>query len=288
MCGGARLSPRRMEPVPFEKMHGCGNDFVVLDGRRAPIPLTPEAVRRIGDRHRGVGFDQLLLIERDEAADARLRFFNVDGSESGACGNGTRCVARYLFDQGAPPLLRLVVGERRLMAELLPDGRIAVVMGEPVLDWQGIPLAEACDTVEVPLDVPGLPRPVAVGMGNPHLVFLVPDVGAIDVPGLGAELERHPILPERGNIGFAQLTGPDRLRLRVFERGVGLTLACGSGSCAAMVAARRRGLVGDQVRLALDGGEVEVVWPGEGPVTLIGPTARVFTGTLAPELLDAG
>ena len=275
-----------MEPVPFEKMHGCGNDFVVLDGRCAPIPLTPEAVRRIGDRHRGVGFDQLLLIERDEEADARLRFFNVDGSESGACGNGTRCVARYLFDQGAPRLLRLVVGERRLMAELLPDGRIAVVMGEPVLDWQNIPLAKACDTVEVPLDVPGLPRPVAVGMGNPHLVFLVPDVGVIDVEGLGAGLERHPILPERGNIGFAQLTGPDRLRLRVFERGAGLTLACGSGSCAAMVAARRRGLVGDRVRLVLDGGEVEVVWPGEGPVTLIGPTARAFSGTLAPEIFD--
>jgi len=275
-----------MEPVRFEKMHGCGNDFVVLDGRHAPIPLTPEAVRRIGDRHRGVGFDQLLLIERDEETDARLRFFNVDGSESGACGNGTRCVARYLFDEGVPPRLRLVVGERRLLAELLPDGRIAVIMGEPVLDWQGIPLAEPCDTIEVPMDVPGLPRPVAVNMGNPHLVFLVPDVGAIDVAGLGAGLECHPILPERGNIGFAQLIGPDQLRLRVFERGAGLTLACGSGSCAAMVAARRRGLVGDRVRLVLDGGEVEVAWPGEGPVTLIGPTCRAFSGTLAPELFD--
>ena len=277
-----------MGPVPFTKMHGCGNDFVVLDGRRAPIALTPEAVRRVGDRHRGVGFDQLLLVERDEEADARLRFFNTDGSESGACGNGTRCVARYLFDQGAPPRLRLVVGDRRLAAELLPDGRIAVVMGEPALDWQAIPLASPCDTLEVPLDVPELPRPVAVNMGNPHLVFLVPDVAALDVERLGAGLERHPILPERGNIGFAQLIGPDRLRLRVFERGAGLTLACGSGSCAAMVAARRRGLVGDRVRLTVDGGEVEVAWPGEGPVTLIGPTARVFTGTLAPELLDAG
>lgn len=277
-----------MGPVPFTKMHGCGNDFVVLDGRRAPIALTPEAVRRVGDRHRGVGFDQLLLVERDEEADARLRFFNTDGSESGACGNGTRCVARYLFDQGAPPRLRLVVGDRRLAAELLPDGRIAVVMGEPALGWRAIPLASPCDTLEVPLDVPELPRPVAVNMGNPHLVFLVPDVAALDVERLGAGLERHPILPERGNIGFAQLIGPDRLRLRVFERGAGLTLACGSGSCAAMVAARRRGLVGDRVRLTVDGGEVEVAWPGEGPVTLIGPTARVFTGTLAPELLDAG
>ena len=218
-----------MEPVPFEKMHGCGNDFVVLDGRRAPIPLTPAVLRRIGDRHRGVGFDQLLLIERDDDDDAKLRFFNTDGSESGACGNGTRCVARFLFDEGAAPRLRLVVGERRLAAELLPDGRIAVVMGEPVLDWQQIPLATACDTLEVPLDVPGLPRPVAVGLGNPHLVFLVPDLAPIDVESLGAKLEHHPILPERGNIGFAQLTGPDRLRLRVFERGAGLTLTYGSG-----------------------------------------------------------
>lgn len=288
MWPGGPLSPRAMEPVPFEKMHGCGNDFVVLDGRRASIAVTAEVARRIGDRHRGVGFDQLLLIEPDAEADARLRFFNTDGSESGACGNGTRCVARYLFDDGAPSRLRLVVGERRLTAELLPDGRIAVGMGEPVLDWRSIPLAEPCDTLEVPLDVPELPRPVAVNMGNPHLVFLVPDVAALDVGRLGAELERHPILPERGNIGFAQLTGPNRLRLRVFERGAGLTLACGSGSCAAMVAARRRGLVGERVRLTVDGGEVEVAWPGEGPVTLIGPTARVFTGTLAPELLDAG
>ena len=275
-----------MEPVPFEKMHGCGNDFVVLDGRRASIPLTPAVLRRIGDRHRGVGFDQLLLIELDDEADARLRFFNADGSEAGACGNGTRCVARLLFDEGAPPRLRLVVGDRWLRAELLPDGRIAVAMGEPELDWRRIPLAEDCDTLEVPLAVPGLPRPVAVSMGNPHLVFLVPDLGAIDVEGLGARLERHPILPERGNIGFAQVLAPDTLRLRVFERGVGMTLACGSGACAAMVAARRRGLVGDRVRLILDGGEVEVAWPGEGPVTLIGPTARVFSGTLAPELFD--
>ena len=282
----ARLSPGRMEPVPFEKMHGCGNDFVVLDGRRASIPLTPVVLRRIGDRHRGVGFDQLLLIELDDEADARLRFFNADGSESGACGNGTGCVARLLFDEGAPPRLRLVVGERWLRAELLPDGRIAVAMGEPELDWRRIPLAEDCDTLEVPLAVPGLPRPVAVSMGNPHLVFLVPDLGAIDVEGLGALLERHPILPGRGNIGFAQVLEPDTLQLRVFERGVGMTLACGSGACAAMVAARLRGLVGDQVLLILDGGEVEVAWPGEGPVTLIGPTARVFSGTLAPELFD--
>ena len=278
-----------MGPIPFVKMHGCGNDFVVLDGRRTPIALDEATVRRIGDRHRGVGFDQLLLIELGADTDVALRFFNTDGSELGACGNGTRCVARLLFDEGAADAVSMAVGERRLRAERLADGRIAVTMGEPELHWRRIPLAEPCDTLEVPLDVAGLPRPVAVNMGNPHAVFFVSDLAAIDVAGLGARLERHPMFPERANIGFAQLVEPGVLRLRVFERGAGLTLACGSGACAAMVAARRRGLVDDRARLVLDGGELEIAWPGEGPVTMTGPTARVFTGLLAPELFaDAG
>jgi diaminopimelate epimerase len=278
-----------MGPIAFVKMHGCGNDFVVLDGRRAPIALDAATVRRIGDRHRGVGFDQLLLIEPGKDTDVALRFFNTDGSESGACGNGTRCVARLLFDEGVSGAISMAAGERRLRAERLPDDRIAVAMGEPELDWRRIPLAGPCDTLEVPLDVAGLPRPVAVNMGNPHAVFFVSDLAAIDIAGLGARLERHPMFPERANIGFAQLMEPGVLRLRVFERGAGLTLACGSGACAAMVAGRRRGLVGDRARLVLDGGELEIAWPGEGPVTMVGPTAKVFSGTLAPELLpDAG
>jgi diaminopimelate epimerase len=279
-----RLSPRRMEPVPFVKMHGCGNDFVVLDGRRTRLALDPEVVRRIGDRHRGVGFDQLLLIESGADTDAALRFFNADGSEAGACGNGTRCVARLLFDEGAPSQLSLAVGERRLRAERLTDGRIAVSMGEPGLDWREVPLAGSCDTLEVPLEFAGLPRPVAVSMGNPHAVFFAADLAALDIPGLGARLEHHPIFPEGANIGFAQTLGPGVLRVRVFERGAGLTLACGSGACAAMVAARRRGLVGDSARLVLDGGELEIAWPGEGPVLMTGPTIKVFSGLLAPEL----
>jgi diaminopimelate epimerase len=277
-----------MGALRFEKMHGCGNDFVVLDGRRAPVRLDAAAVRRIGDRHRGVGFDQLLLVEPGAAdANAALRFFNRDGSASGACGNGTRCVARLLFDEGAPSPLRLAVGERRLEAERLPDGRIAVTMGEPGWDWRLIPLAEPCDPLEVPLDIPGLPRPVAVQVGNPHAVFFVADLAGLDVGGLGGRLVRHPMFPEGANIGFAQLLEPGALRLRVFERGAGLTQACGSGACAAMAAARRRGLVGDEARLILDGGELTVAWAGEGsPVTLAGPTARVFSGQLAPGLLD--
>jgi diaminopimelate epimerase len=278
-----------MGPIPFVKMHGCGNDFVVLDGRRTPVALDQSALRRIGDRHRGVGFDQLVLIEPASDAGVALRFFNTDGSESGACGNGTRCVAHLLFDEGVSGIVGIRVGERRLTAERRADGRVAVAMGAPELHWRRIPLAEPCDTLEVPLDAGGLPRPVAVNMGNPHVVFFVADLTAIDIVGLGARLVHHPMFPERANIGFAQLLEPDVLRLRVFERGAGLTLACGSGACAAMVAARRRGLVGDRARLVLDGGELEIAWPGEGAVTMTGPAAKVFTGVLGPELLaDAG
>jgi diaminopimelate epimerase len=277
-----------MQPTAFLKMHGCGNDFVVLDARERPLRLTDALVRRIADRHEGVGFDQLVILERAPDADLRLRFLNADGSESGACGNGTRCAARLVLEESGKRRIAIRIGERHLTAERLADGRIAVTMGEPLLDWREIPLARACDTAAVPIELPGLPPPVAVGMGNPHAVLFVEDLAALDVPGLGAALERHPMFPERANIGFAQKLGADRFRLRVFERGVGLTRACGSGACAAMVAARRRGLAGDSAELILDGGTLEIRWPGEGPVTMIGPTAKVFAGTLDPELLDHG
>lgn len=277
-----------MSPIAFLKMHGCGNDFVVLDARGAPLALTPAQVRRIADRHRGVGFDQLVLLEPAADADVRLRFLNSDGSESGACGNGTRCAARLLFEEGAKGPLSIIVGERRLSAERLADGRIAVAMGEPRFGWREIPLAKPCDTKALPIAVEGLPRPVAVSMGNPHAVFFVRDLASLDVPRLGALLERHPLFPERANIGFAQALAPARFRLRVFERGAGLTLACGSGACAAMVAARRLGLAGDAAELILDGGTLEIRWPGDGPVVMIGPAAKVFSGTLDPELLNDG
>lgn len=275
-----------MEPVPFVKMHGCGNDFVVLDGRRAPVRLSERLIRRIADRHKGVGFDQLVLLEPAAGADLGLRFFNADGSAAGACGNGTRCAARLLLEESARDRVTLLVAGRLLAAERLEGGRIAVEMGEPSFDWREIPLAEPADPLALPVLRAGLPAPVAVGMGNPHLVFFVEELAGLDVAGLGAELQRHPLLPASANVGFAQMLGPDLLQLRVFERGAGLTLACGSGACAAAVAARRRGLVSERVRLILDGGELEVAWPGEGPVTLIGPTARVFAGALDPEFLD--
>lgn len=285
--GGASI-PAGMETLAFVKMHGCGNDFVVLDARERALAPTAALARRIADRHKGVGCDQLVIIEPASDADARLRFLNADGSESGACGNGTRCAARLLFEESGRERLDLLVGNRRLEARRLGDGRIAVGMGEPVFDWRAIPLARPCDTLALPIEVPGLPRPVGVGMGNPHAVFLVEDLAALDVARLGVELERHPLFPERANIGFAQVLDPMTLRLRVFERGAGLTLACGSGACAAMAAARRRGLAGDHARLILDGGTLEAVWPGAGPVTLIGPAARVFSGRFDPEFLRDG
>ncbi len=277
-----------MGPIAFVKMHGCGNDVLVVDARAEPRHLSPAQVRRIADRHKGVGFDQLVLVEPAGDAVANLRFLNADGSESLACGNGLRCAARFLFEEGRgrPGVMPVRVGDRRLRVERLPNGLVAAEMGAPVFDWREVPLAQPCDTAALPIDVPGLPRPAAVGMGNPHAVFFVEGVEEVDAAGLGAKLERHPLFPQRANIGFAELVEPDVLRLRVFERGAGLTLACGSGACAAMAAARRRGLVGDTARLILDGGELEVRWAGEGPVTMVGPAARVCAGTLDPELLD--
>jgi len=276
-----------MREIPFQKMHGLGNDIVILDAREEPIPLDPTAIERLADRHRGVGFDQLVRIEPSETADARLVFFNADGSEAEACGNGTRCVARLLMLDLDREELDLETKGGTLKARRRPDGLLTVQMAVPQLDWRDVPLAVACDTADVPLDVPGLGRPVALGMGNPHAVFFVPDLERIDVAGLGAMLERHPIFPERANIGFAQVLGRRTIRLRVFERGAGLTLACGSGACAGVVAAIRRGLVEPVATAILDGGVLEIAWEGTGPVTMTGPASMAFSGVLAPELVDA-
>jgi diaminopimelate epimerase len=276
-----------MQPVPFHKMHGLGNDFVVVDARRSPVRLTAAQARAIGDRRRGVGFDQLILLECSDGADARLVFLNSDGSEAGACGNGARCAARLLLEEAPDRAeLRLETAGGSLRVWAAGEGRYTVAMAPPRWRWDEIPLARPCDTLALPLEADGLGRPAAVSMGNPHAVFFVEDLARVDVARLGAELERHPLFPDRANVSFAQVLGPDRVRLRVFERGAGLTQACGSGACAAMVAARRRGLAGDAATLILDGGELEVAWPGEGPVLMTGPAARVFAGELAPELLE--
>jgi diaminopimelate epimerase len=268
--------------LPFMKMHGAGNDFVVIDSRGRGAVMTAGLARALGDRNRGVGFDQLAEITDAEGADFRLIFWNSDGTEAGACGNATRCVSDYVMQGLGSDQVTLVTARGGLKAERFPDGRVAVNMGPPQLDWQDIPLAEATDTLHLPLEG----DPAAVGMGNPHCVHFVADAEAVDLPALGPRLEHDPLFPERTNVEFAALVAPDTLRLRVWERGTGITLACGSGACATAVAAHLRGLTGRQVVIQMDGGTLEVNWREDG-VWLTGPVARVFDGVLSPDYLAA-
>jgi diaminopimelate epimerase len=279
-----------MNGVPFTKMHGLGNDFVVIDARAQGLKLTDDQVRKVADRHIGVGCDQLIVIERSDSklADAFMRILNADGSEVGACGNATRCVAAMLMDEkgGQHAIIETAAG--LLDAEDIPNGGtrlIGVDMGEAHLDWREIPLGEACDTLHVPLSVGPLADPVCTNMGNPHATFFVADADAIDLKTLGSQLERHKIFPERANIGIAQILSPEKLRLRVWERGAGITLACGSGACAAAVAAARRGLTGRKVEVVLDGGSLFIEWLPDNHVKMTGPIATSFAGTLDRSLL---
>jgi len=276
-----------MAGIPFIKMHGLGNDFVVFDARSHALALDDSHARAIADRHTGIGCDQLLVMEPTTTADADvfMRIRNADGDEVEACGNGTRCIAAALMRE---------TGKRRVVIETVaglleasdagPD-RVTVDMGPARLQWREIPLAQECDTLHVPLTLGPLADPVATNMGNPHATFFVPDAEAIDVKSLGPKLEHHPIFPARANIGIASLAGRDRLRFRVWERGVGITIACGTGACAAAVAAARRGLTGRKVTVIADGGPLEIEWRADGHVLMTGPAAVSFTGTLDPSLL---
>ncbi len=265
--------------LPFRKMHGAGNDFVIIDTRGGAAAITAALARAIGDRHRGVGFDQLAEIHAHPRADAEIRFRNADGSPAGACGNATRCVASLLMAETGRDRLHLITARGDLWAKVR-NGAIWVNMGPPLLDALHIPLAKGTDPARLPL--PG--EPMAVGMGNPHCVFFVPDAEAEDVATRGPVVEQDPLFPEATNVEFASLTGPDRLRLRVWERGAGITLACGSGACAAAVAAHLRGLTGRRVTIRADGGDLAVDWREDG-VWLTGPVAHVFDGGLSPEIM---
>ena len=261
--------------MPFLKMHGAGNDFVVVDERGGALGLGAAEVRRLADRRVGIGCDQFITLHPPPAgtdADVTMRIRNPDGSEAGACGNATRCVAELLFEQTGHPfqVIRTVAGD--LAAERLGDGRFRVDMGVARLGWAEIPLAWEVDTLHLPL----AGDPAGCGMGNPHATLFVDD---LDVAGaVGPGLERDGLFPERANIGFARVEGPGEMRLRVWERGAGLTLACGSGACAAVVNGHRRGLVGRRVRVVMDGGVLEIEWRGDGHVLMAGPAATVFRG----------
>lgn len=264
----------------FVKMHGCGNDFVIIDERDGELGLTPRRIAALADRRTGIGCDQFIVIEPSAEADAFMRIRNPDGTEAGACGNATRCVVSLLAAETgrSTHLIRTIAGDLPGVAH--PDGRVTVDMGTPRLDWHDVPLAGPADTLRLDLTDGPVSGPAALSMGNPHATFFVEDLGAIRVEVLGPRLELALIFPDRANIGFAQVLSPTLIRLRVWERGAGLTLACGSGACAAMVNAVRRGLVEPAVTVIVDGGELEIVWRHDNHVLMTGPVATSYHGTI--------
>jgi diaminopimelate epimerase len=275
-----------MNPIQFTKMHGLGNDFVVIDAIRQRFTPSPQLVRWLADRHFGIGCDQLLLVEPPARPDAdfRYRIFNADGGEVAQCGNGARCFARFVVEKGltAKRRLRVETASGVIEPELRDEGEVAVDMGVPLLEPARIPFVSDTDAVVQALAVDGAQVELtAVSMGNPHAVLVVEDVDRAPVAELGAQIERHPRFPERVNVGFMQVLAPDAIRLRVFERGAGETLACGTGACAAVVAGTLRGLLRPPVTVHTRGGRLRIEWAGPGrPVIMIGPARTVFEGVI--------
>jgi diaminopimelate epimerase len=265
--------------LPFMKMHGLGNDFVVLDARAQRITVAPALAKALGDRHRGVGFDQLAVMT-EGAKGLHLTFYNADGSLSAACGNATRCIARHVMDESGAKALTLTTDRGTLAARDAGDGLTSVNMGPPQLDWRDIPLAHEMDTLHLPIDG----DPVATGMGNPHCTFFVDNAEAINLAAFGEAHEHHPLYPQRTNVQIAQIIGHNHIRMRVWERGVGITLASGSSSCAVGVAAARRGLTDRRVTIELDGGTLEIDWRDDG-VWMTGTTTHVFSGQFTESFL---
>lgn len=271
----------------FTKMHGLGNDFVVIDATRAPVDLTPARVKAIADRHFGVGCDQLLVVEpaTQSGVDFRYRIFNADGGEVEQCGNGARCFVRFVHDKGLTDKREIRVETKSgvIAPRLREDGLVTVDMGVPELMPVKVPFVSDSDALVQPLQVGDATVAItAVSMGNPHAVQVVADVDTAPVTGQGALIERHPRFPARVNAGFLQVVDAHRVRLRVFERGAGETLACGTGACAAVVAGIVRNLVESPVRVETRGGELEIAWGGPGkPVLMTGPAVTVFEGEMS-------
>jgi len=275
----------------FWKMHGLGNDFVIVDRRWGGVVPAAEVIVRLADRQRGVGFDQLVVLLPPTLTDADVlvRFFNADGSESGACGNAMRCVARLLLQESGRD--EAVV---QTQAGLLPVWCAGAVAGEPlysvdmarpVFAWDKIPLAVAQDTLSLDLTVGVLSKPCAVNVGNPHAVFFGDDVSAVDLAAVGPLVEHHALFPQRVNVEIAQIIAPEKIRMRVWERGAGITQACGTGACATLVAAVRRGLVARKAEIVLDGGSLWIEWRADDHVVMTGAASAVFTGQCDPQFL---
>ena len=268
--------------MKFTKMHGLGNDFVIFDQRSSASVVTYKLAAVLGHRRLGIGFDQLAVILRSSICEARLLFWNADGSQSATCGNATRCIARLLMDESGKRAVTLETDRGRLVCEDAGDGLTRVNMGLPQLGWNEIPLAEPVDTLHLPISG----DPCAIGMGNPHCIFIVPDAEDVDLSVHGPEYETHPMFPERTNVEFISLLGKDTVRMRIWERGAGITLASGSGACAAAVAACRRGLCGREVAVQTDGGVLQIEWRQDG-VWKTGPTTMVFDGEISASWIAA-
>jgi diaminopimelate epimerase len=268
--------------VPFLKMHGLGNDFVIIDARETESPITSQVAKAIGDRHFGVGYDQLVVMTNSQKADVELIFWNSDGSLSDACGNASRCVARLIMDENNSEEITLKTGSGVLLARKGSNGFISVNMGHPQLDWDLIPLKEKVDLLELPIEG----RPAAVGMGNPHCVFVVDDVNLVELVSWGSKIETHELFPKKTNVEFIQIIDQKNIRQRTFERGAGETLACGSGACAVAVVAHLKGLTERNVNIYLDGGQLSINWLEDG-IWMTGPTSFVFKGILSSEFLES-
>jgi len=282
------------QSIPFRKMNGLGNDFVVLDARTRALPLGPDALRAIADRKEGIGCDQIIALEPSLKADVFMRIWNADGGEVGACGNAARCVAGLVSAERGRPGVTIETESGVLAASVNRDGSVTIDMGEPRLAWNQIPLSEPFhDTRRIelqvgPIDHPVLHSPSVVNVGNPHALFFVDDVEAHDLAKFGPMLEHHPLFPERANISLVQVLGPGHIKVRTWERGAGLTRACGTAACAAAVAAVRRGLTGRKVRVTLPGGDLLIEWrESDRHVLMTGPYALDFEGTLPAALLQS-
>ncbi|NIJ07339.1 diaminopimelate epimerase [Sphingomonas vulcanisoli] len=256
----------------FHKMHGLGNDFVVIDAREAPVAIDGPRARAIADRRRGIGCDQIVVIEPSDSADAKVRFFNADGSEAESCGNASRCVATLI---GGEARVETLGGLLHMSAE---GANPSVDMGSPRFDWNQIPIAYPADTAAMPVAWEELEAPMAVNVGNTHAVFFVSDTDAVELDRLGPIIEHDPIFPNRTNVNVATIENPDRIRLRVWERGTGLTEACGTGACATAVAAIKQGKAHSPVTVALPGGELVIEWAPGGPIRMTGPATYVYSG----------
>ena len=275
-----------MRGLPFLKMHGLGNDFILLDARRRPLALDSETVRALADRRAGIGCDQLVVLEPPRReGDAFVRFWNSDGEEVSACGNGTRCAARLLMEEAGRDAVVLETRAGLLTCRRVPGGLVAADMGVPFFAWDRIPLARPMDTRALDFGRGGLERPAAVNVGNPHVVFFVDDLDAHDLAALGPEIERDPLFPERVNVSLAQIAGPERVVVGVWERGAGLTRACGTAACAVLAAAARLGLTGRSAEIVLPGGSLFVEWRIDGHLVMTGPAALSFRGETGPDLM---